>query len=61
MMRDGREAGHLAGVVLGAQGAVESVVGRHHWWTGRYRAPAAALDLSHPGEIRAKTTASQAA
>ena len=61
MTRDGRDAGHLAGVVLGNQGAVESVIGRHHWWTGRYRAAAADLDLSHPAEIRITTVGSRAA
>lgn len=61
MMRDGRDAGHLAGVVLGAQGAIESVIGRQHWWTPRYRAAAADSDLSFPGEIRTKSAGSRAA
>lgn len=59
--RGGRSAGHLTGVVTGAQGAVDSILGRHHWWTPRYRVPTADLDLSIPGELRARNTSARAA
>jgi hypothetical protein len=61
IVRQGKEAGHVAGVVVGEHGVLEAAVGRHHWWTGRYRLPAADLDLSHTGEIRARSVASAAA
>jgi hypothetical protein len=60
-VRGGRDAGHLAGVVVGDKGAIESVVGRHHWWSGRAEVPASEIDLSRPGEVRAGKAASQAA
>ena len=57
-VRDGRDAGHLAGVVVGNQGAIESVIGRHHWWSGRSEARASEVDVSHPGEVRTGKTTS---
>jgi len=48
-------------VVVGELGAMEAAIGRQHWWTGRYRVPAADVDLSHPGEIRAGAVNSRAA
>jgi len=59
--RDGRPAGHLTGVVVGGQGVVESVLGRSHWWTPRYRVAAADSDWSFPGEIRVKSAGVKAA
>ena len=61
MIRGGHQAGHLAGVVVSDHGALDAAIGRHHWWSGRFRLPGSALDLSHPGEIRADTSASRAA
>lgn len=61
VVRRGKHAGHVAGVVVGELGALEAAVGRQHWWSGRYRLPAADIDLSHPGEIRAGAVSSRAA
>jgi hypothetical protein len=61
VVRQGKAAGHLSGVVVGELGALEAAVGRQHWWSGRYRLPAADIDLSHPGEIRAGSVSSRAA
>lgn len=61
LVRGGRQAGHLAGVVVGDGGLLESAIGRQHWWTGRFRLPASTLDLSQPGEIRTGANASRAA
>jgi hypothetical protein len=61
VVRQGKPAGHVAGVVVGEQGAMEAAVGRQHWWTGRYRLAGADVDLSHPGEIRAGAVTSRAA
>jgi hypothetical protein len=61
VVRQGKQAGHVSGVVVGEQGAMEAAVGRQHWWTGRYRLPAADVDLSHAGEIRAGAVSSRAA
>ncbi|PYR90173.1 MAG: hypothetical protein DMF84_22015 [Acidobacteria bacterium] len=60
VVRQGKHAGRVAGVVVGELGAIEAAVGRQHWWSGRYRVPAAALDLSHPGEIRTGAVTSRA-
>lgn len=61
VVRQGKHAGHAAGVVVGERGAMEAAIGRQRWWTGRYRLPAADVDLSHPGEIRAGAVSSRAA
>jgi hypothetical protein len=61
IVRQGKPAGHVAGLVVGDAGTLEAAVGRQHWWSGRYRIPGADIDLSHPGEIRASGTASRAA
>jgi hypothetical protein len=61
VVRRGKQAGHVVGVVVGERGAIEAAVGRQHWWNGRYRLPAADVDLSHPGEIRAGAVGSRAA
>jgi hypothetical protein len=41
----------LAAVTVGPAGEIESITGRHHWWSGRARIPAAAIDGSQPGQI----------
>jgi hypothetical protein len=52
--RMGREVGRLVGVdVNPAERALLSVFGRAHWWSRRFELPAADLDCSTPGEIRA--------
>lgn len=61
IIRQGKPAGHAAGVVVGEDGAMASVIGRQHWWSGRYRLAAAETDLSHSGEIRTRSVATQAA
>jgi hypothetical protein len=61
IVRQGKPAGHVSGIVVGDAGVLEAAVGRQHWWSGRYRVAAADLDLSHPGEIRARGIASRAA
>jgi hypothetical protein len=61
VVRQGKPAGHAAGVVVAEGGLVDAAVGRQHWWSGRYRLAAADLDLSHAGEIRARSVASAAA
>jgi hypothetical protein len=61
VVRQGKHAGHVTGVVVGELGAMEAAVGRQRWWTGRYRLPGADIDLSHPGEIRAGSVSSRAA
>jgi hypothetical protein len=61
VVRQGKHAGHVAGVVVGERGAMEAAVGRQHWWTGRYRVAVPDIDLSHPGEIRTGAVASHAA
>jgi hypothetical protein len=61
IIRQGKPAGHASGVDVGEDGAMASVIGRQHWWSGRYRLPAADVDLSHSGEIRARSVATQAA
>ena len=61
IVRQGKPAGHVAGLVVDDAGTLEAAVGRHHWWSGRYRLQAADIDLSHPGEIRAGGMASRAA
>jgi hypothetical protein len=61
IVRQGKQAGHVAGVVVGELGAMEAAVARQHWWSGRYRLPAADVDLSHAGEIRTGAVSSRAA
>ena len=61
VLRQGKHAGHVAGVVVGELGAMEAVVGRQHWWSGRYRLAAADVDISHSGEVRAAAVSSRAA
>jgi hypothetical protein len=61
VVRQGKHAGHVAGVVVGDLSAMEAAIGRQHWWSGRYHLPAADIDLSHPGEIRAGAVSSRAA
>jgi hypothetical protein len=61
VVRRGKSAGHVAGVVVGELGAMEAAIGRQHWWSGRYRVAAPDVDLSHPGEIRTGAVASRAA
>ncbi len=61
IIRQGKPAGHAAGVGVAEDGALASVIGRQHWWSGRYRLPAQDLDLSHSGEVRARAVATQAA
>jgi hypothetical protein len=56
IVRQGKPAGHVAGVVVTQAGVLEAAVGRQHWWSGRYRIPAVDIDLSQPGEIRAGMT-----
>jgi hypothetical protein len=52
--RMGREVGRLVGVdVNPVDRALLSVFGRAHWWSRRFLLPAADLDCSTPGEIRA--------
>ena len=52
--RMGREVGRLVGVEVNqADRALLSAFGRAHWWSRRFQLPAADLDCSTPGEIRA--------
>jgi len=60
--RGSREIGRLAGVELSPEtGELAAITGRQHWWTRRFHLPAAALDLSAPGELRAAAASSRAA
>ena len=54
LRRGGREIGRFVGVDVNlADRGVTTVFGRHHWWSRRFSLPAAGLDCSVPGEIRA--------
>ena len=61
LTRGGQTRGHVAGVVVNEQGVLETLIGRQHWWQGRSRTAASALDLSQPGEIRIGAAAGRAA
>jgi hypothetical protein len=62
ILRNGREAGRLAGadIALGS-GDLEGVIGRRSWWKRRFRIESAILDLSVPGEVRIPANGSRAA
>jgi hypothetical protein len=54
LFRGTREIGRFVGVDVNlADRGLTSVFGRHHWWSRRFSLPAAGLDCSTPGEIRA--------
>jgi hypothetical protein len=61
VVRDGREVGRLAGAVLTAEGRVQTILARQHWWSRRVRLSAEKLELTTPGEIRTTGAASLAA
>jgi hypothetical protein len=61
VLRQGKHAGHVTGVVVGELGVMDAAVGRQHWWNGRYRVAGSDVDLSHPGEIRTGAVGSRAA
>ena len=61
LSRGGHHRGHVAGVVVNEQGALEAVIGRQHWWNARSRTPASDVDLSQPGEVRIGAGAPRAA
>ncbi len=61
IIKGGRHAGHLAGVVVNDQAILAAAVGKQHWWTGRYRLAASDLDFSQSGEIRTGASGSRAA
>jgi hypothetical protein len=54
LRRGAREIGRFVGVDANlADCSVTKVFGRHHWWSRRFSVPAAGLDCSTPGEIKA--------
>ncbi len=54
LRRGGQIVGRLAGVdVDSATRRLTGVWGRQHWWSRRFAIPAAQLDCSTPGEVRA--------
>lgn len=50
--RGGHQAGHVVGLTVSDLGALETIIGRQHWWSGRFRVAASDLELSQPGEVR---------
>jgi hypothetical protein len=49
--RAGRQAGHLVGVVAGSLDVLEEVLGRQHWWSGRFRLAASGVKLQRLADI----------
>ena len=58
--RSGREA-HLMGVVVGSNGDIETLIGRQHWWSKRFRVSARDIDRSEPGYIFVRAEQARAA
>jgi uncharacterized iron-regulated membrane protein len=55
------QTAHLAGVVVGSNGEIETLIGRQHWWSKRFRVSGRDVVRSEPGYIFVRAEQARAA